>query len=244
MKKKISWIFTILLILSCLIACQSNTSTVDYQASPVSSEAATADIQSSVFKIGYLTERRGDNASNDAYFSGVQRFIDETGIEITVIEPSELQDYEVNARAFCQENYDLIIVLHNAASEMMISLAQEYPNTHFYLNDTETEGIANITGRRARTNEAGFLTGAFNVLMNQELGGDAKSAFIGGMRNPSLERSQYSFTSGSEYVGGECTVVYVGNFTDIAKGKEIALQLYQDGFMLMQAFAGGAGTGV
>ena len=80
--------------------------------------------------------------------------------------------------------------------------------------------------------------------MNQELGGGNKAAFIGGMRNPDLERSQYGFTAGAEYVGGEATVVYVGNFTDVAKGKEIALQLYNNGMKLVQAFAGGAGMGV
>ena len=80
--------------------------------------------------------------------------------------------------------------------------------------------------------------------MNQELGGGNKAAFIGGMRNPDLERSQYGFTAGAEYVGGEAIVVYVGNFTDVAKGKEIALQLYNNGMKLVQAFAGGAGMGV
>ena len=80
--------------------------------------------------------------------------------------------------------------------------------------------------------------------MNQELGGEAIAAFIGGVRNPDLERSQYGFTAGAEYVGGEATVVYVGNFTDVAKGKEIALQFYNNGMKIVQAFAGGAGMGV
>jgi basic membrane protein A len=79
--------------------------------------------------------------------------------------------------------------------------------------------------------------------MNQELGGTAKSGFICGIRGPALERARYGFDAGSAYAGGECNVVYVGNFTDVAKGKEIAMQLYQEDLKLLQAFAGGAGLG-
>ena len=80
--------------------------------------------------------------------------------------------------------------------------------------------------------------------MSQELGGEARSAFVGAVRDPNIERSQYAFMAGSEYVGGQCTSVYVGSFADLAKGKEIALQLYQDGHRFVQAFAGGSGLGV
>ncbi len=38
--------------------------------------------------------------------------------------------------------------------------------------------------------------------------------------------------------------MYVGSFTDVAKGKEIAMQMYQDDMKLIQAYAGGAGMGV
>ena len=80
--------------------------------------------------------------------------------------------------------------------------------------------------------------------MNQESGGPLKAAFVGGVRNPALERAQYGFTAGAEYVGGTGTAVYVGSFTDVAKGKEIAMQMYQDDMKLIQAYAGGAGMGV
>ena len=36
----------------------------------------------------------------------------------------------------------------------------------------------------------------------------------------------------------------MGDFTDIAKAKELALQMYNGGMMIVQAFAGGAANGV
>lgn len=195
-------------------------------------------------EIAFIVDRLGDNAANDESYRGIQEFEAETGISVTTVEAPELQDHEMNARTFAQEGYDLVIDATSFTSEIYATMAPEFTDTHFVIVDGTVEDQENVTSLRCKPEEAAFLTGAFNVLMNQELGGENKGAFIGGMRNADLERSQYAFTAGAEYVGGEATVVYVGNFTDVAKGKEIALQLYNNGMKIVQAFAGGAGMGV
>lgn len=195
-------------------------------------------------QVAFIIDRLGDNAANDESYRGIQEFEAKTGLKVTTVEAPELQDHEINARTFAQEGYDLIIDGTSFTSEIYDALAPEYPDSHFVIVDGTVDGRDNVTSLRCNPEEAAFLTGAFNVLMNEELGGGKKAAFIGGMRNPDLERSQYGFTAGAEYAGGEATVVYVGNFTDVAKGKEIALQLYNNGMKLVQAFAGGAGMGV
>lgn len=207
-------------------------------------EAAAAASGEGDIQIAFIIDRLGDNAANDESYRGIQEFEAETGIKVTTVEAPELQDHEINARTFAQEGYDLIVDGTSFTSEIYETMAPEFPDSHFVIVDGTVEGQENVTSLRCNPEEAAFLTGAFNVLMNQELGGENKAAFIGGMRNPDLERSQYGFTAGAEYVGGEATVVYVGNFTDVAKGKEIALQLYNNGMKLVQAFAGGAGMGV
>lgn len=195
-------------------------------------------------QVAFIIDRLGDNAANDESYRGIQEFEAKTGLKVTTVEAPELQDHEINARTFAQEGYDLIVDGTSFTSELYEALAPEYPDSHFVIVDGTVDGQENVTSLRCNPEEAAFLTGAFNVLMNEELGGGKKAAFIGGMRNPDLERSQYGFTAGAEYAGGEATVVYVGNFTDVAKGKEIALQLYNNGMKLVQAFAGGAGMGV
>lgn len=195
-------------------------------------------------KIAFIIDRLGDNAANDESYRGILEFEAETGIKVTTMEAPQIQDHDISARTFAQEGYDLIIDGTSFTSDIYDGLAPEYPDSHFVIVDGTVDGRENVTSLRCNPEEAAFLTGAFNVLMNEALGGEKQAAFIGGMRNPDLERSQYGFTAGAEYVGGEATVVYVGNFTDVAKGKEIALQLYNKGMKLVQAFAGGAGMGV
>ena len=68
--------------------------------------------------------------------------------------------------------------------------------------------------------------------------------WIGGQRIADLELCRYCFEAGAAYVGGKATAAYVGDFTDIAKAKELALQMYNGGIMIVQAFAGGAANGV
>jgi basic membrane protein A len=196
------------------------------------------------FKIAYLTENLGDNAANDNAHNGIKRFMADSNIVIDVVETKELQDYDINARNFAQEGYNLIMFSPPKVSEIVETMADEFPDTWFIVGEGTVNGKSNVTCWQTETEEAAFLVGYFSVKMNQILGGPAKAAFVGGQRNPVLERAQYGFTAGAETAGGQCTSVYVGSFTDVAKGKEITMQLYQDGLKLAQAYAGGAGMGV
>ena len=196
-------------------------------------------------KIAYIVAGKlGDQSFNDATNEGVKKFSKETGTDVTTIEVNELQDNVLNARNFAQQGYKLVLIGDPAVSELISQVATEFPDTHFIIVDGSVENLKNVTSIRFNVAESGFLSGAFSALMNEKLSGKKTSAFVGGMRTPVLERSQYSFAAGCEYVGGKSSVVYVGNFTDVAKAKEIALQLYSNGTRLVQAFAGGAGIGV
>jgi basic membrane protein A len=212
-------------------------------AQPPAGGANTASPEQKNLKIAFLVDRLGDNSTSDAFHSGVLRYEAETGNEVMVLEHPELQDYAINVRSLCEDGYGLIIYPFATAAELILPLAEEFPDTWFYIQNTPSD-LPNVVSIRFMGNEAAFLTGAFSVLMNQEFGGEPKSAFVGGMQNPVLERAQFSFEAGSRYAGGEPTSVYIGSYTDIAKGKEISLQLYQSGIHVIQAYAGGAGTGV
>lgn len=238
MRKVFALLFAALFCLSLLAGCGGDTGSGSV--SGPSSTGGEAPLRVGVLFDGQL----GDNAANDDTYEGMLQFAEETGAELTTIEVTEMQDHEINARNFAEEGYPLVVVGNAQPSDLIAQVAEEYPDTHFIIVEGTVENMPNVTCLRTRIGEAAFLTGAFNVLMNQELNGEAKGAFVGGVRNPNLERSQYGFTAGCEYVGGECSVVYVGNFTDVAKAKEITLQLYGDGLRLVQAFAGGAGMGV
>lgn len=253
MKKLFALVLGVLLLISATAGCKST------QAGPVQSpEASTAPAAPTVsadagkgeespapdVKIAYVTDKLGDNASNDNNFRGVQQFMDETGIKVTVVEASEIQDFQINARSFAQDGYNLVICTSAPSSELIKALAPEYPDTFFVIGEGTVNDQPNVASLRTRVGEAAFLTGAFSVLMSEELSGVRKGAFVGGARNPNLERAQYSYTAACEYLEGEATSVYVGDFTDVAKCKEIGMQLYQDGYRVIQSYAGAAGSGI
>jgi len=185
----------------------------------------------------------GDNGMNDALLTGVKKFEEETGIKVTAVEIGEFSDNAINARNFAQQGYNLVI-MGDAVSEIVPEIAKEYPNTHFVLNKGTVKDMDNVTSIRVEEANAGFLAGAFSILMSEHLTGVSKTGWIGGMRIPDLERSRYAFVAGAKYVGGDADVAYVGSFNDIAKGKELALQMYGKGAVIVQAYAGGASNGV
>ncbi len=253
MKRALSLVLSLSLAAVLLAGCGQGggqpTPAPSTPASPSASPSGAPSTQTpapsgKAIRVGYLTENLGDNAANDDAHAGVVRYAEEHDIELTVIETKELQDYDINARSLADEGYDLILVSTPTASEIISLLAPEYPETRFVISEGTVGDVENVSCWQTRVPEAAFLTGAFNALMNEHLGGPLKAAFVGGVRNPALERAQYGFTAGAEFVGGTGTVVYVGSFTDVAKGKEIAMQLYQDDLKVIQAYAGGSGMGV
>lgn len=197
-------------------------------------------------KVVYIIQggKLGDQAENDAVWSGVQKYAEETGIECAAFELAELQDFESTARSYCDKGFDLIICT-NTVEEFVEGIAQDYPEACFVVKEGKLEtDLDNILNVRTKIQEAGFVSGAFAALFNKELTGKAETAFIGGVRNPDLDRARYGFAAGAKYVGGNSTDLFVGSFTDAAKAKELATQLYSDDVRIMQAWSGGANTGI
>ncbi len=148
---------------------------------------------------------------NDALLAGMNTFEEKTGIKVTSVEISEFGDNAINARNFAQQGYDLVI-MGAPVSEIIPEIAKEYPNTHFVLNKGTIEDMDNVTSVKFQEANAGFLTGAFAILMGDYLAGVKKTGWIGGMRIPDLERARYAYVAGAKYVGGDAAVAYVGSF--------------------------------
>lgn len=185
----------------------------------------------------------GDQGMNDALLKGMNKFTEDTGIKVTSVEISEFSDHAINARNFAQQGYNLVL-MGGPVSEVIPEIAAEYPDTHFLLNKGTITDMDNVTSVQFDEASGGFLGGVFAVLMSRELGSTAPVGWVGGERIPDLEKARYAFAAGAKYAGGDCNVVYAGSFSDIAKAKEIALQLYNGGAAIVQAYAGGASNGV
>lgn len=200
----------------------------------------------SAAKILYLVAsgKMGDQAANDAIYSGIEKYCQETGAECTYFELADAKDFDNTARTYCDKGYNLIICISGASVDFLPEVAQDYPEVKFGIIEGQIEGLDNVLNIRTEIENAGFLCGAFAALMNEHLNGKKEVAFIGGVRNPDLDRSQFGFAAGAKYVGGNSTPIFIGNFTDAAKGKELATQLFSGNVRIVQAWAGGANTGI
>lgn len=240
MKKKISLLLTTVLLAAALAGCSGQGTAASGSENGSKEEKEDGKTP----KIAMVAAGAfGDQGMNDALLNGMKLFTEKTGIEVTSVEISEFSDHAINARNFAQQGYDLVL-MGGPVSEVIPEIAEEYPDTHFLLNKGTIGDMDNVTSVQFDEAGGGFLAGAFAVLMDKELGGTGKVGWVGGERIPDLEKARYAFSAAAQYVGGECSVIYVGSFTDIAKGKEITLQLYQEGARVVQAYAGGASNGV
>ena len=186
----------------------------------------------------------GDQAEMDNTWSGIQKYVEETGAKSEYFELSEMQDFDNVVRSYCDNGADLVITT-SQVSEFVPAVAADYPDVRFALIEgTAQADTDNVLNLRCSVSEGAFAAGAFAALMNEELTGSKEVGFVGGVRNPNLERTQYGFAAGAKYVGGNSTSVYVGNFSDAAKAKELTTQMFSGDTRIVQAWAGGANTGV
>lgn len=221
-----------------LIGCASTGQSDD-------SSGETGD-QDDGLKIAVITTVAGlgDEAFNDALYAGTKRYADENGLNLTVVEPQELQDFQINATSFGQQGYDLVFICENTVNDIIREVAPNFPDTRYVLIEGAVDDVDNITSLQFETADVGFLCGAFAAVMSGELSGTKSTGWIGGVRTPITESTMFSTMAGAEYMGGECQVAWVGSYNDIGKAKEIALQMYNGGATIVTVFAGGANSGV
>lgn len=238
--RKIIALITVMSMLALTACAGGNTAAA---ANNGSQETAGEEADKILFLL--MGGKLGDQAANDANWSGIQKYAEESGAECASIEVAELQDFDSTVSSYCEKGFDLIICNGAQPAEFVPAMAEANPDVRFVVMDgTTTAKTDNMLNIRFRVAEGGFVCGAFAALMNQELTGKAETAFIGGVRNPDMDRSLYGYAAGAKYVGGNSTNVYVGNYTDAAKAKELAVQLYSGDVRMIQAWAGGANTGI
>ena len=142
------------------------------------------------------------------------------------------------------QGYDLFIFNSADGSDLMEELCTDFPDVHFVMHNGTAGPFDNLTNVTNDVAGAAFLCGVFAALMNQSITGELKAGYVGGVRNPNLERARYAMQAAVEYLGGQLSAVYVGSFNDTAAAKEIAQQMQAEGIYVIQAWAGGANMGV
>ena len=217
-------------------------------AQPASRDAVSVGI---VLDVGGL----GDKSFNDGAYRGAVRAEKELGAHVRLIEPGEGTDREAGLRLLAAEKMDIVIGVGFIFTDDITQLAKEYPNTNFagvdYSVATDKAGNPlppppNVAALKFKEEEGSFLVGALAALVSQT----KKVGFVGGMDVPLIWKFEGGYKAGVKAVCPDCTVVtqYAGvtpdAFRNPGKGKELALNQYQQGVDVIYHASGSTGSGV
>lgn len=195
-------------------------------------------------KIGMVADIGGinDESFNQSAWEGLQQAEKDFGIEVKVIESKQASEYLQNMESLLDEDVDMVIGVGYTMKEDIQKQAENYPDKQFVLIDETYDTIPeNVTPILFRENEAAYLTGLVAGKMTKA----NNVGFIGGTQTPVVSKFEYGYKAGVKEANEKATVnvQYAGTFSDAAKGKSIANQMYGNGSDIILAAAGGTGLG-
>ena len=181
-------------------------------------------------KVGMVADIGGinDESFNQSAWEGLQQAEKDFGIEVKVIESKQASEYLQNMESLLDEDVDMVIGVGYTMKEDIEKQAENYPDKQFVLIDETYDTIPeNITPILFRENEAAYLTGLIAGKMTKT----NNVGFIGGIQTPVVSRFEYGYKAGVKEANekSNVNVQYAGTFSDAAKGKSIANQMYGNG---------------
>lgn len=199
----------------------------------------------------------GDLSMCDNVMRACEQYVEENGGSINTFEcANDTSLYEPSMLDCCGAGeYDLIITGNYNLVDAVNIAAEQYPDQKILVYDAEVSyedgKNQNIISYQAKQNECAFLAGALSALVTSSdevelANADKKVGFVGGGENTAIQDFMVGFIEGVNYVDSSIEVMYsfVGNWTDTALAKELALTQFQQGADVVFAVCGTAGLGV
>lgn len=238
MKKFVSLVLALVLALTLFAGCGNSNKPAEDDNNAEAQEPAGEKVKVALIA---SSSGLGDRSFNDAAWEGFQKAESELGVEIKVVEPEGVADYQSAASSLANAGYQLIFATGNDWGDTLTEVAAQYPEVYFVgLNVTATGD--NVAVAQTADNEIGFMVGALAAMMSQS----GTVGFIGGKEVPSQVRFQVGYAEGVAYVNPDAEVLttYVGAFNDPTTGKEYALELINQGADVIFHTAGKSGEGM
>jgi basic membrane protein A len=231
-----------------LTQAQTDKTAVQGQLTTAQTDLAAAQAQitklTSPKKIGLVlaTGGLGDKSFNDISYAGLTRAKNELGIVFDYVQPKAIAEYEGYQRDFAKTgDYALIICIGFDQADALTKVATEYPNQNFAIVDMPVDK-PNVASLLFKANEGSFLVGVVAAMSSTT----GKVGFVGGMDIPLIRDFFVGFEAGAKWANPSITVldpVFVGDWGDPTKGKELAISLIEQGGDAIFAAAGKSGLG-
>jgi basic membrane protein A len=191
---------------------------------------------------------RGDHSFNDGAAAGVDRAKRELGVKVKELVPNGGgANREELLRLLSQQRYPLVFAVGFLFADSVGKTAKDFPNTRYALIASSVDA-PNVTGLTFSEEQGSYLVGAAAALKSKT----GHIGFVGGVEDPTTKVFQAGYDAGARAIKPDIKIDarYVtqppdfSGFKDPAKGREIALGMYQSGADIIYHAAGGTGEGV
>lgn len=201
------------------------------------------------FFVAMVTDGGGinDQSFQESAWRGLKSFSKNTGSRIGYVECQQASDYTVNFDKLADENTNLMWGIGYKLADPVELASKVNPELNYAIADYSfgENSPENITSVIFRAEESSFLVGYIAGLTTKT----NCVGFIGGMRGIVIDQFEYGYRAGVAYAAKELKkditvkIQYAESFSDSAKGKAIALKMFDECDIVFHA-AGGAGVGV
>ena len=256
-----------LIITAVVVSARDMSSTTEFISASHLSNDIYLPILFNPFRVGYVTDTAGidDNSFNAAQWAGVERAMDELGVDGRYLESNVADDYEPNLMEFASQDYDLTIASGWLLVGALANSAAQYPDNMFTIVDStypnplgvppgvigHDECIPNVQGQIFKVDQAAFLAGYLAAGMTET----GKIGWFGGAQIPTVTIFGVGFQQGMEYYNGVHSTdvqligwdndtgvgLFTGDFSDLSKGKAATESLFSRGADIFMPVGGRIG---
>ncbi|MFZ4714912.1 MAG: BMP family lipoprotein [Bacteriovoracaceae bacterium] len=196
--------------------------------------------------VGMVTDVGGvnDQSFNQSAWEGLQKAKKELEMKISYQESKQDADYAANLETLYDAGNDIIWGIGFKMADSVLKAAKQNPKQKYAIIDYSfgDKTPANVVGVMFKAEEGAFMAGYIAAKMSKT----GTIGFIGGMSVPIIHAFQYGFKAGAKFANPKINILeqHAESFTDAAKGKAIANQMFSKKADVVFHAAGAVGDGV
>lgn len=169
-----------------------------------------------------------DGTFNSAAAAGIKKAEAKyPGLQVSIRENTETAQAQEALTAYARDGYDVIIAHGFQFADAAKRIHKQFPKTWFIVNTAKVAEAPNLASFDNRWGDAGYAGGAVAALISKS----GVLADIPAIPVPTIQEYVEGFQRGAQHVrpGVKVLSAYVGSFSDIAKAKEITINLIDSG---------------
>lgn len=226
---------------------------------PAQTAAPSASVTQTDFLACMVSDAGGfdDKSFNETSYAGLQRAVDELGVQKKEVQSAKEADYPKNVQSMVDAECDIIVTVGYKLGDATAAAAKANPDIKFAIVDFAYDNPEeNVRGLVFNTLEPSFMAGYLAASLSQS----GKVGTYGGMKIPTVTDFMEGFAQGVDHyneakskdvqVLGWDSAKKDGSFIpgsnpfgDVAGGKQVATNLVAQGADVLLPVAGPSGEG-